>query len=425
MSDTALIELVDTEILAVRGEGPLLRAPGYALLEDGGIETGAAALAKAWLYPQRSFNQFWRQLTLAPLPASHRHARHYADLAFAQLRQIHTDLGAPDQMLFALPGNFSRDQLSILLGLANALPATTLGMVDTAVAAASSLAHAGDVLHLDIQLHQTVVTHLRVDDQVKRVAVEILPDTGVKAFHNAWAQYIADQFIQQYRYDPLHQARDEQQLHDRLPSWLEALTHDDQVSAELATGRGDFHLMLTRSALAAHTAERVSRLRQALDKFPRGALRVASYRLERLPGVGEALGLQMLKEQQTLDGCRALLPLLASQGSVSFVTELPRRVEAPGRPSDVAATTRAPSHLLLRGCAYAIREGIGVARVGGEFAVTRNRQEALVWLDPSLRLESMPGATVDIKSAGDRLTTGDRFSLDGEPLSLIEVRTES
>src|SRR5690606_39001923 len=127
---------------------------------------------------------------------------------------------------------------------------------------------------------------LRVDDQVKRVAVEILPDTGVKAFHNAWAQYIADQFIQQYRYDPLHQARDEQQLHDRLPSWLEALTHDDQVRAELATGRGDFHLMLTRSALAAHTAERVSRLRQALDKFPRGALRVASYRLERLPGVG-------------------------------------------------------------------------------------------------------------------------------------------
>ncbi|MFA5679082.1 MAG: hypothetical protein WC953_11870, partial [Pseudomonas sp.] len=300
MSDAALIELIDTEILAVRGEGALLRTPGYALLEDGGIETGAAALAKAWLYPQRSFNQFWRQLTLAPLPANHRHARHYADLAFAQLRQIHADLGAPAQMLFALPGNFSRDQLSILLGLANALPATTLGMVDSAVAAASTLAHSGDLVHLDMQLHQTVITHLRADEQVSRVAVEVVPDSGLKAFHGAWAQYIADQFIQQYRYDPLHQARDEQQLHDRLPGWLDALAHGDQVSAELATGRGNFRLTLSPGALAAQTAERVNRLRQALDKFPPQALRVASYRLERLPGLGEALGIQVLKEQQTL-----------------------------------------------------------------------------------------------------------------------------
>src|SRR5690606_14221904 len=102
----AIIELVDSEILATANHGEQLSAPGYALLEKSGIATGASAFDQAWLYPQRSFNQFWHQLNLAPLPVSSAYARHFADLAFAQLSQIHRELGQPAEVLFALPGSF-------------------------------------------------------------------------------------------------------------------------------------------------------------------------------------------------------------------------------------------------------------------------------------------------------------------------------
>src|SRR5690606_24786455 len=244
------IEVVDGDILARGASGGLLRAPGVALLESKGIATGDDAFRQAWLFPQRSYTQFWHQLNLAPLPAGNQYARHFADLAYAQLHHLHRALGAPGEVLFAIPGSFSRDQLAILLGLANALPVKTLGLVDAAVAAASGIGdYRGELLHLDIQLHQAVITRLRAGDTISRESVEILADAGLKHFHGGWAQYIANLFIREYRYDPLHTAEGEQQLFTKPPGWLDQLASRPETTVELDTPRGAFRLSLQRSGL--------------------------------------------------------------------------------------------------------------------------------------------------------------------------------
>ena len=424
-SRPAVIELVDAEILARSGDGTTLRTPGYALLDEQGIATGAPALARAWLYPQRSFSQFWRQLTLAPLPVESRHARHYADLAFAQLREVHRELGAPEEIIFLLPGSYSREQLSILLGLVNALPATTTAMVDNAVAAVSTLGYSGNVVHVDIQLHQAVITHLQAGEEVSRLTVETVPDAGLRAFHGAWSQAIADQFIEQYRYDPLHLAEDEQQLNDRLPEWLAALDSGTQATAELQSRRGSFRINLNRETLESPVATRIDRLQAALAKLPADH-RVASHRLLRLPGVVAALSLEVLEEDRGLRGGQRATDLVTpGQSSAPYVTALP--ADSRGEARQVEAVPQAPdrpSHVLLNHRAIAIGAGLGLRRTPGGIG-TCPAAEAELWLSPLNGRVSAQGSGENGGTVRGDLRPGDTLTLGGHTLTLITVDRES
>jgi hypothetical protein len=422
------IELVDTEILATSGHGKVVRAPGYAILEDRNVETGDAALAQAWLYPQRSFNQFWRQLTLAPLPANHRQARHFADLAFAQLKALHRELDAPEEVVFILPGSFSKDQLSILLGLANALPVQTVAMVDSAVASASLCASQGDILHLDLHLHQAVISHLKADDNIVRITVDTIPDVGLTSFHRIWAQWIADQFINHYRYDPLHLAETEQQLYNLLPDWLSAIARHGQHTAELATENGNFQVNLTRSELLSLVRAKSQRLQQALDKFPASSQRLASYRLNKLPGLAPLLGLTVLDEYQSIAGCQASLPSYSGQGTVPYVTELPAQPSATSR-TPSTGNDRDPasaSHVLFRDRAYAIGDGLGISVTDTGLDISRNRHADLWLAFTGQRLQARAQVPMEglIPDHADNLKAGDSLRLRDEELRLIEVKAE-
>lgn len=428
-SATAIIELVDSEILARGASGELLRAPGFALLENKGIATGDAAFRQAWLFPQRSYNQFWHQLNLAPLPAGNQYARHFADLAYAQLDQLHRALGAPGEVLFAIPGSFSRDQLAILLGLANALPVKTLGLIDAAVAAASGIDdYRGELLHLDIQLHQAVITRLRAADTISRESVEILSEAGLKHFHGGWAQYIANLFIREYRYDPLHTAEGEQQLFSKLPDWLDQLATSPETTVALDTPRGSFRLSLQRSGLVESALPRISRLRDLLLRLDSGGPLLASYRLGRLPGVAGQLNARVLPEQQVIGACQAVADnLVAGTESVDFITHLPRT----GTSGPVAARQGEgrqipPTHVLFRHRAWPIGEGLGIEVTATGPQLDRNP-------DAPLRIESH-GAAVRLVNRGydivvdgnrDNLRPGDLIRVGGHELRLIEVAPNS
>lgn len=427
----AIIELVDSEILALGSDGGHLRTPGYALLEKSGVATGASAFEQAWLYPQRSFNQFWHQLNLAPLPVTSAFARHYADLAFAQLQQIHRELGQPAEVVFAIPGSFSRDQLSILLGLANALPVKTLGLVDSAVAAISSVPdHSGELLHLDIQLHQAVITRLSATDRVTRLGVELAPDAGIKAFHSGWAQQIANQFIREYRYDPLHTAQGEQQLFSKLPLWLEQLNHNSETVAELNTPRGNFRLNVQRSALLESSAPRWQKLRDLLQRLGSSSPVIASYRVQQLAGIGNQLNAQVLGLHQVTAACRSALPELGLQGdNVDFITSLPRSGRSPDHSAKKAATavaaTELPTHLLCGHSATAIGSGLAIGVDGGELRLYRD-SNARLRLEFRDRRLVLTGNMEDVAVEGERndLQPGDRLIINGKVLTLIQALGE-
>lgn len=290
MSEPIIIELNDSGILLADASGLRLSEPGYARLTQDGIRTGEEARRYAFLEPQRVYHQFWNQLSLAPLANANGHARHHADLAYSQLLQLHRASGEPGQIVFSVPGTFSREQLSILLGLAQAAPFEAVGLVDSAVAAAAVLGEPGEWLHLDLHLHQAVLTRLRIGEQIERLHVQAIASAGLKALLNNWAQHIAHLFIRQYRYDPLHTAAGEQQLYDRMDEWLQRLASDHEIAIELDSRRGAYSLNLARDTFTTSNRALLERLRQAIGQQGAGCTGLlVSDRVARLPALREQL----------------------------------------------------------------------------------------------------------------------------------------
>ncbi len=90
----AALELNDQSLLIQAEDGAQYSEPGFARLTSDGIATGEEARAVAWREPQHVYDQYWCQLNQAPLPIRHRFARHHADIAFAQLRNLRVDADA-------------------------------------------------------------------------------------------------------------------------------------------------------------------------------------------------------------------------------------------------------------------------------------------------------------------------------------------
>ena len=229
----SIIELNDSEIRVANGTDIIVRSPGYALINQDEIVVGEAARKQAHLNPRVSNNRFWSSLNQDALAVSNKLARHNADLAYAHLCDLYEQAGKPDEIIFAVPDSYSDDQLALLLGLAEACEFTAVGLVDTAVAAASAVADNGQYMHINIHLHHTILTELEANDGIKRVNTRLLEGNGLIAIYDKCISYIADLFIHQSRFDPLHHAETEQALYTQLPKWLDALQTDNEVLLEV------------------------------------------------------------------------------------------------------------------------------------------------------------------------------------------------
>ena len=411
---TAIIELNDSGILyhAPGHSEAAPMSPGYALLQTQGVITGQQALAQAWLRPQHSFNQYWYQLSLSPLSISNQHARHHADLAYAQLQQLYIDAGQPQQMVFAMPSNTTAEHLGILLGLVKASPFNAAGLVDAAVAAASQSGLKGKLLHVDIQLHTTVLSELNCAERVQRRTASQYPEIPLKAIHDTWAQFIADRFIREYRYDPLHTAAGEQQLHDRLPGWIMRLNNEAEIETELSAPQGNFRLRIQRSEFVAANQRRWQRLVEALANTSYDSL-LLSHRLASLPGVIDSLeaaghnNIVTLRSDATIAACLAQAETIAAavdpengDAQLSFITALPALSSVATTQQPVATSPHqdTASHLLQGHRAYALAQGVVLLGDG-----------ALLIQGPDTeKLAGQPSATLSLQAGRVVLTQGDQ-----------------
>lgn len=418
-------------------------SPGYALLADDAIITGEAARQRFWLEPQKGFQQYWQQLNLSPLRQQSDFARHHADLAYAQLQQLYRDSGEPGEVILAVPGHFSSEQLSLLLGLVNASPFSAVGLVDSAVAAVAShqsLAAGKAALHVDIHLHQVVITRIEQQQTLQRVTVEHIDELGLKTLLDSWAKWVSDQFIQQYRYDPLHTASGEQQLFDRLPGWLEQLSKEPQVAAALETDKGTLRLNLLREQLLGNTASRLSRLQQAITKLGgNDSTLYLSHRIAQLPGIsGLSAGATI-----TLDHHAALTGTQAHEQSIrsnpealSFTTSLPQAPattdqppvdDTVASPKPVAADgltdvpTDMPTHALIGHRAIAIGQQLAFRLGDDGLEPCEVNEQALLQLSVNgsgLRCQAHPEADIEVPP---ELRSGSVIRVGDKALTLIEV----
>ena len=267
----ALLYLNDQALRLFTETGEQRSESGYVQIDDNGLISGDAARADAWLRPQFSYNQHWRQLDQRPLKKNLRWARSHADMAYAQLRQLLHGIDQP-QLVLGVPASLDDSQLALLLGLLKAQSVEVCGIVDNALLSAAPEHRAV----LELQQHQSVISHLqRADGQLQVASHELLLDLGALAIQRDVARHISDQLIADTRYDPLHSSASQQALHDALPDWLARLAQQTEYLTELPSPQGALALRLNRARLQGILAPRTENLNRALQHHAANHLAIA------------------------------------------------------------------------------------------------------------------------------------------------------
>ncbi|MEM1411740.1 MAG: hypothetical protein AAGH19_05210 [Pseudomonadota bacterium] len=416
----AILELNDQALLIQTDGGALVAEPGCARLTYEGVITGGEALSRAWLEPQHTHDQYWAKLGTAPLALPHPWARHNADIAYAQLRALWQQAGEPDALLLLVPGSFSDAQLSILLGMAEALPARVLGIVDSALAACW---HAtGDVLYVDMQLRHTVVSRcVRSPGRVTIVDQEILPDLGMAQLGNTLARQVSDLLIESHRYDPLHTSEHEQEIFDEVPGWLGHLRWESELSASLETDLGPLAFVLRREEVAHGMEERLSNL-YSFARRHADTRTVLSHASAPLVGVAPAFkGATVAGQTVCMDNGFELLGQLPDPGGgLTRMSALRTATESDTERGPTVLAT----HLLCGTRALPLASPVSVRLETGQPRLSRgiDREAALSLVLQDGMLEALhhaPEAEAQLPPTG---APGGEVVLSGHRMQLIEVR---
>jgi len=298
-------DLNDAQIIVVDDEKTLYREPGFALLEDDHLVTGREAYANASLNPRRIQNRFWSALHTEPLPDKRFHHLSAADLVSRQLEQIWQQVASPgDQLAIAVPAYMSHENLGLLLGIATELDIPVVAIVDAAVCATRRHYEHAVPAHIDISLHSSLLTRLMQEGQAQVDKTEVIDDNGILLLHQNWLKVIAEGFVQQSRFDPLHTAETEQALQIKMPEWLNEAGTADTVRVELEY-RGTRHQAEIESfelvAAAGPVYQSIVSSLRALFRAEETPAMQLSGRAARMPGLADTLKTRVGGEVFLLD----------------------------------------------------------------------------------------------------------------------------
>ncbi len=358
--------LNDAGLIVLDQDGVRYREPGYALLDDQQLTTGNAAFAEARIHPRRIQNAYWSNLTTASLADRRFQHLSAADLASRQLEQMWQSAGgSSDRLVAAVPASMKPENLSLLLGIAGELNIPIVALVDAAVAATRRQYVGAVPVHVDMGLHAATLTRIAQPGQAQVDRSEVIDDNGVLALYDAWIGVIAESFVRQSRFDPLHTAETEQSLLEQLPDWLAAASASDTVAMKVEY-RGISHqaeldsLELVAAAAPVYHAI-VSSLRALYRADETPALQLSD-RAARMPGLADMLKARVGGEVFLLEAgatARGLLSrcanMHAGEHSVSLLRQLPwDQTAVEVAREDAGAQTGQPTHLLFGNTAYAI-----------------------------------------------------------------------
>jgi hypothetical protein len=349
---SAILDLHDGMLRLWHGDD-CLESPGYAWFDGSQFRFGIPALRTQRRTPREVNTRYWSQISTQPLSPPLGKARHTADLVHAHLQALHQQSNAPGSVLLSAPGSMDRDALSLLLGIIEHLPFTVAGLVHrTAALAAGSGLEQG--LHVELQLHQTVLTPFSASGgELEAGSEQVLTGQGLLALQDQLASAIAGNFVSQTRFDPLRSADAEQALYDALPELL--LNLKQQGEAQLAIN--GYTVRVTRDDLAGVGAafgatlqgfigqDAPVLLEGPLDLLPGLALPTAVHTTQ-AKGLGTIIGELSTTLLQRPDE-------LALRRRVPTLRDLPAEETVPTQ-GGVSAASAAPTHLLVDGVARAL-----------------------------------------------------------------------
>ena len=396
------IELSDAGIMAAGSasekllqiDGQAWESPGFALPQKEGLLVGKEAESKAHLFPRQIIHDFWDHLNTDPLeqpgnnlPQSTAEiAYNHLDSIWKQIQEIGKDV------IMAVPAFYDRQQLGLILGIANELSIPVRGFVPLALAASPGARPGKMMLHLDIHLHRLEVTYLKQDDQVSMEDSVTGTEKGLIYLHRKWAEAIAQEFVSYTRFDPLHQAASEQELYHRLPGILFNLQHSPSIAFDMTGGSRSYGITLTRELFTRQAEPVYTEIHQLIQglqtkhvKNETALILYLTHRLVRLPGCKEFLAGMKGAEIFELEvgaGARGALEIwhqLSNQTDGEEISFFTSRPLSPGRSAQTRARSLEdyknlnPTHLLYRSIAYPITDKpltIGCARDSEQNDVT-------------------------------------------------------
>ena len=198
---------------------------------------------------------------------------------------------AYDKVIIVAPPTMSNDNLGLLLGIASELKLPVSAMVDSAVAATRREYQNAVPVHIDMSLHATSLTRLGQNGRASIERVEILESCGTYALFDAWIRVVAEAFVQQSRFDPLHTAHTEQMLLD-LGGWLVAACSNKTVKLAVEYGNLSHEAEIESLELigaAAPIYQNIASKLRALYRAEDTPAIQLSDRLARLPGLADML----------------------------------------------------------------------------------------------------------------------------------------
>jgi hypothetical protein len=361
------IHLNDAAITLLNNEQIVYREPGVAWLNGDRLVTGHEAFAHARIDPRRIQHRFWCDLDAAPLKDAGFTHLSPADIVSQQLEQVWKSGGSGCTELYvAVPPYMSASQLGLFLGIATELGLPIAAMVDSAAAATRREYRNAVPVHIDLSLHTTTLTRLTQHGAAQAEKSEILHACGVQALYAGWRNTLADAFVQQSRFDPLHTAETEQMLVTRLAGWLKEASRSDSVGMQLEYAGVTYEAELESLSLigaAAPIYEQIaSKLRAVFRAGDTPAIQITD-RIASLPGLAQMLKTRFGGEVFVLEPGATARGALArcrqsteDSGGVSLIRQLPwdqAAVEISLQDS-LPVDTGVPTHLLHGHTAYEI-----------------------------------------------------------------------
>jgi len=388
---TAIIEFNDLEFSLYRGSERLYRAPGFAIVREGEMLFGEPALRLARIHPQQANQQYFSRMNADPLSHPVRLAANHADLVYLHLKEL-AGLCGGDAVL-AVPGNMQGDQLGILLGICQEAAIEVSGFVNSAVAAVATTPAPEQVTYLDVFLQHVQVSELSVNAEVRHVRSFEVKDCGFISLLDGWVNLIADRFVQETRFDPLHTAESEQQLYNQVYDWITGAHHQSEVPVVVTHGEQHRRVEIPKLQLEQKAQQRVDRLIEAL---PGSGTLILSARAARLPGLSSRLRaagyeISLLAADAVATGCNEHLDQVRTvETELRLVSRLPHEHELANSDSRAALS---PTHLLKDHQARAL--------VSSNLPVVIRQTEDGPWLS----------ATPEVRLNGESLTSDKRLCL--------------
>lgn len=406
----AVLELNDHTVNLYQDGDLISSSPGFVLSLAGQTQFGQSAAEQSRLHPVNTHNEFWHRLSMTPLTRPLAHYRHNADIAHAHLLHIAETSDFEGEVVLAVPGSFSREQLAILGGVVGKSPFRAAAMMDAGLFyAMSQLGGQQRLVFADLQLHQFSLTLLSADEhQLRRESVAVVQGAGWSNVANALVQVINDAFIQQSRFSPQHSAFWEQHLYNELPDYLQ----------QIRSGQGDFLVSISTDKATHQARVSVAELVESLEPVCRRinqqlqlllgdspAPVLISERAAAIPGLENSLQVRQspLSGEQMAQACVQANTALAKHGTdVPFISAWRHRDAATHAP-DIPTAHEVATHMVLDHNAYPI--------------MTAGSNETVIKpASASVLIRARNAAAGRTLYAGDTLNAG-----DGIELQLIRV----